>query len=624
MKKIFYIFSFFIILNVQAQNTDSLEELLVNDLSEVERVEVLNKLSRTYLFEDVDLAFKYNFQSLKLLEKLDEPRHQAEATFINGRITQLYGNLNEALNILFDALKIWYELDNSNKIMECQRAIGEIYRALTIFDLANKYLHLALNLAFKINDSLEISYTYNRMAAVAFEEKEMKKTLLYCDSTLAFHNKKDNGFLANTYNIIGAVYHTMGKEQEGLKNLHKSVYLFSKSKEKIHISNAYTNIMTCYLSLGNYDSAIYYGVISFNEAKKNKIAAYQATSAHLVAMAYEKVGDYKNAHRYLGMHIDVQYNILNQKIAHQISELETRFEMDQQELKNKELLAKTELQEKNILIQRIIIFIILFAVVIIIFFLYYANKSKKRLLEQKNMIEQQKKDLEELTQTKNKMFSIIAHDLKNPFNALLGFSTLLLEELNDKSDTPSYQYAKMLNRSGTTFYILLDNLLEWTKSQSKNVSYNYKMNDISSIIFENIKFSQLNLDEKKIELTYKVKNNVLAYFDKNSIDTVFRNLLSNAIKFTPVNGRILIILEEKENEVVIEITDNGIGINKENLESIFSIDKEVSLGTNNEKGSGLGLVLCKEFVKANRGEISIESEEDSGTSIRFSLPKNES
>lgn len=229
--------------------------------------------------------------------------------------------------------------------------------------------------------------------------------------------------------------------------------------------------------------------------------------------------------------------------------------------------------------------------------------------------------LKELIATKDKLFSIIAHDLRSPFNSIIGFSELLIENSNDILLEDSEQYIKIINSAAKNTLILLDNLLNWAKSQTGQLSFNPEKILFSEVVQEIITLSKSIAKSKNITLEYSCVANLEVFVDVNMLNTVIRNLISNAIKFTNVGGYIKVSAELKQDQVEITISDNGIGINKEKCNELFSITSNTTtLGTADENGSGLGLVLCKEFIQKNNGDIWVESEENKGSNFIFTLP----
>ncbi|MDR1672570.1 MAG: PAS domain S-box protein [Bacteroidales bacterium] len=244
--------------------------------------------------------------------------------------------------------------------------------------------------------------------------------------------------------------------------------------------------------------------------------------------------------------------------------------------------------------------------------------------ERKNAEEQLLKfagDLDESNRTKDRLFSIIAHDLKNPFNALLGFSNFLIAEVENGDMEKVKKYAQIINESANKGFELLINLLEWSRVQANRIVVTPEMLNLNDIILQNIEIGKTSALGKNIEIEFTSPGHYPAVTDKAIVNTVLRNLIGNAIKYTPQNGIIVVSVRRDNDCYVVSVKDNGTGIKEEDLPKLFRQDIIHSTpGTNNEKGTGLGLILCKDFVTKVGGVIWVESIYGQGATFFFSLP----
>jgi signal transduction histidine kinase len=251
------------------------------------------------------------------------------------------------------------------------------------------------------------------------------------------------------------------------------------------------------------------------------------------------------------------------------------------------------------------------------------TELNQKIIKQNSQLESLNESLEASNSAKDKFFSIISHDLKNPLGALRNYIELL--EFYDKMDeTKRAEIAKALNKSVNFVIELLENLLNWARSQSGRIEFNPEGLYIHEMIKKQAHSFEEILKKKDINLEFSNDFYHLIYADTNMLNTVLRNLISNAIKFTPENGRIVIksVKEDSEN-LRISIKDNGLGISKEDIEKLFRIDIHHStIGTAKEKGTGLGLILCKEFIEKHGGKIWVESKINEGAEFIFTLPIN--
>lgn len=258
------------------------------------------------------------------------------------------------------------------------------------------------------------------------------------------------------------------------------------------------------------------------------------------------------------------------------------------------------------------------------------NDISEKQKREKALIKSEQK-LRELNATKDKFFSIIAHDIKNPFNAIMGFSNLLKEDYQSFTDEERMQFIRNISQASEDVYNLLENLLKWSWTQSGNISFNPKPVNILDICNETFAVTKLQAERKNIIIESSISESIIVYADENMVKAVFRNLISNAIKFTNDNGIIKLthLLTEKRDKtnkilnkyIQIQIEDNGVGISEEDLLKLFKIEEKInSKGTKGETGTGLGLILCKEFIEKNRGEIWAKSEIGKGSCFIFTIP----
>lgn len=249
------------------------------------------------------------------------------------------------------------------------------------------------------------------------------------------------------------------------------------------------------------------------------------------------------------------------------------------------------------------------------------DQLEEELTRQKIMIEKQRKELESINATKDKFFSIIAHDLKNPFASLIGASDFLVNSSDELSPEQLKSFHEIINQSARTGYRLLENLLEWARMQTGTMAFKPKMVDLWNLVNEVVILLTGSAEQKDINLIARIDENLSAIVDENMINTVVRNLVSNAIKFTGRGGEIIVSSMLTDHFIEITVSDNGIGIPKDKIGKLFRIDeKMIQNGTENETGTGLGLILCKEFIERHKGKIRVESDLGKGSKFIFTIP----
>lgn len=252
------------------------------------------------------------------------------------------------------------------------------------------------------------------------------------------------------------------------------------------------------------------------------------------------------------------------------------------------------------------------------------KKHEAQLKELVNKLELLNQELKNSNASKDKFFSIIAHDLRSPFSSLLSFSEFLYQDIDELSKEEIKSFAENINEAAKTVFTLLENLLQWSRIQTGTISFKphqFKIYDVANKV---ISLLSNNAAIKKIELINEINPEHVVFADEDMIFSVIQNLLSNAIKFTYENGKITLNSKENNSSIEISISDNGTGIDEKDLEKLFRIDVPFTKsGTKDEKGSGLGLILCKEMIEKNGGKIWVKSKLGEGTTFTFTLYKKE-
>jgi len=249
----------------------------------------------------------------------------------------------------------------------------------------------------------------------------------------------------------------------------------------------------------------------------------------------------------------------------------------------------------------------------------FRDISARKLAEAK--LEVFNVELKELNATKDKFFSIIAHDLRNPFNLLFGYSNILTEEIEHNHFGEALELSRRIHSVSKSTYSLLENLLTWSQLQTRNISFSKEPFILGEILSPELKLMTAMAEGKNIKLVSKIGNTIEMNADKDMISTVIRNLVSNAIKFTKPGGMVTLSSETADNEIIFSVSDTGTGMSKEEVSQLFIVSKTVSKpGTAKEKGTGLGLILCKEFVTLHGGNITVVSEPGQGSRFSFTIP----
>jgi len=247
----------------------------------------------------------------------------------------------------------------------------------------------------------------------------------------------------------------------------------------------------------------------------------------------------------------------------------------------------------------------------------YAMEHKKAQLQ----LKESETELRKSNATKDKFFSIIAHDLRSPFTALLSLSDILLKHYNDLDDDTKKEYIGMIKDSSENTFKLIENLLQWSRIQRGTIEINPTSFNICDLVNRTTGLLKQSADNKNIEISSCLNQEIQAFADVNMIDTVIRNLIMNAIKFTQPGGKIGIDGYLSGSKLYLSVSDTGVGMNQKTIEKLFKVEENKSTaGTAGELGTGLGLILCKEFITINKGDIFVESEPGKGSKFTVVLP----
>lgn len=595
----------------------------------------------------------------KCLDKFEETGDEIGISrcLINlGDIYRNQGNYLLAMKSFQRSLKINEENHNQIGISHALIHIGIIFYEMKDYNKALEYYKRALDINHELDNKVEITYCLNNIALVYEKQNKLNESIKYYDQCIALG--KEIHFihiLGWANNGKGVVLSKQKKYDEALEFLSRALEIRLSRDDKKDIAQSYNSIGNLYLKTNEYSKAKNYLLKGYKIANEIENDLNLTDAAQGLSAVYEKFGDYKNSLKYHKIYKQYSDSILNQENFVRLASLEIKahFEKEKQaiELKQekKDALAAEKIKRQRAVNISLILGILLMTSLAIAALLNFIQKRKanKILTEQKDQILQKnielqnlneeiqtqseelknKNDkLEELNATKNKLFSIIAHDLKSPFNSLLGISEQLAKDHNSYSDNELETYLNLIKDGTVKTYNLLENLLTWAQSQTDKIKFSPQQLNIYELVNNVISLLKETANKKEIKLISDIDKEIEIHADINMLNTIVRNLVSNAIKFTPKNGTITIkseIIQDDSTRKVIKISvsDNGVGIPSEVKSKLFNISENITTkGTNNETGTGLGLIVCKEFVGRHGGKIWVESEENKGSEFIFTLP----
>lgn len=641
-----------------------------------EKANALRNLGVThYYLTNYRQAIEYYEQALQLYKQLDDKDGIGSTLNNSGLILESQGDFSGALKRYLEASTIFSKIDNKKKLALSYTNIGNIYYSLGRYDKALDYLTQALKIHEETADSTGLSKSYNNIGNVFLSLKDFEVAIEYYKKA-EYINKKHNNLksLSTSYSNIGTALQGQGNIKEALEYNRLSIEIARRINDQIGIISSLLNIGNIYqdegdlaqsminykealrISNSNRDGFIHASILTnlaslkikqndtdeaisllneaLNFAEKAESDVLLQKIYEQMANAWKQKGDYKRAFEFLTKHKSYIDSIYNVESNERLNRLRVSFESEQTERDNQvlrqqnitsQVALKRQQTIRNLLI---IISIIIIVFSAFLFSLYQAKKRKNELLGERNkQIMLQKEELNQLykeqfkqNETKNKFFSIVAHDLKSPFQTILGFSELLSTEYEYLTEKQRKEAAvSILSVSNDTFR-LIENLLEWGRTQTGAVRAVFKSFNVRDLVQETLPVFQAQLDKKNLKLTYDLPPLLHAWADQDMIMAVLRNLISNAIKFTPVGGSIHLSATQVDGMVRLSVKDSGMGMEDEVIERLFTFDPKVQrAGTNGERGTGLGLALCLEFMELNHGQITVKSELKKGSTFTMMI-----
>ncbi|MFA5012247.1 MAG: tetratricopeptide repeat-containing sensor histidine kinase [Ignavibacteria bacterium] len=601
----------------------------LSGFSTIDKVKLLSDSAVKYIDSNFPKSIYFGELALSFVDDDTPDSLKINLYILLFRDNHMLGNYAKALEYLYAELKILEKDYNRNKlnIATCYVNIGETYRAANDYDNAIKYITVAIDIYSGINNddsNKGLVSAYERMAAVYFELAVNKgnldfiikcKEFAFISIELADKYNLIQRKISN-WNILGAAEMYDNKPEIALKYLRMALAESQSESEYNNRINIQSNIGGCYVILKEYEKAIEICEPAYNEAKERSITVYIKMSSKILYDSYSALKQYEKAFYYLSEFTIANEIIRNEERDRKISMIEQKY---LNEIKDSEVKKERERYFILSAAGTVVILVILLGILLRNRVL---NKINKQLKENSDLISEQKTKLEEVNASQNMFFSILSHDLRNPFNGILGFLNILKNDFDNLSINEKKQYIDYVNISANQVFKLIEKLLEL--SRLKDGRYQFKLENVNirEITEQVLQLQRTNTLNKKVSLVNNIAENIFIYADKVSVDTILRNLTDNAIKFTPAGGNVSLEAEVKDGNVVIYVKDSGVGMDINDMKNIFRLDKRIiSKGTNDEKGTGLGLYVCKEMIERMNGNIKVESIIGKGSTFIVTLPK---
>ena len=647
----FTIFCCFFFVNLEAQTkiqstVDSLKiELEKSNLKDSTRALLLINLSNQIAESSPAEAMKFAKDAIGVGESIENKIFLSKAYIALGVCYKIISDYSSALDMYFKSLKIAEDIDDKSQISVCFNNIGNLYNNTNEFRKAISYFNKAIEIEEKKENTNKIASVYSNLANSYINLLNYDSALVFLNKALEIDKKFNKSiFIAKDYANIGMIYAQKKDYITSLIVLEKAREEFVKLDNKLSIMLILENIAEASFNI-TLDSS---SKLSKNEKQKylakslsyslqsEKLALELNTKRQLIDIynnlknISQETNNWKDAFKYselCGIYKDSVFNEANIK---KIKTLEAVRESKESE--HVENLRKNRLNTIYL-----VVFLLTIIIVVLVAHFFKQKKANTILKEQNLRINNSSKELEfllenlsererqlaELNNSKDKFIAIIAHDIKNPLHAIALSAEYLMLFKEKISPSDVQTSVSGIFKSTNNLLSLLQTLLDWSKAQRNQIDFVPENINIEEIIKNNIDLSFEIANKKQINIAYNISEVFNVYADRNMIDSILRNLIVNAVKFTNNNGKITIKAIKHPNEefAIIQIEDSGVGISKDDIDKLFNIEfSHTTIGSSGEKGTGLGLILCKEFVEKHGGKIWVESEVGKGSKFYFTIP----
>lgn len=556
-----------------------------------------------------DKSLSYYTSALRLAEEANDSIQIAYSNNNIGGIYRLRGNNSLALEYILKALNIFEKLEDKEGMSFCTINIGLIYRRQGNYIKALEYLNYTLRLREETNDRQGKALALNLIAEVHFEMGELNAALKYfLEVEKEYQAIDDRKGLSAAWSGIAAVFYEQKNYIKALEYRKRALELAKKISYIEGQVNNYANMGLIYAKLNNFKQADAEFAQALQIANGMKEIYVQIDTYKKFAQYNEIKKNFKDALLYFKKYTALKDSVLKQENIALISEMEAIYKTEKAEKEKTVLQKNLEIKEKQFYYLTIIL-LLMIAIGVIIYNRYLSKKSAN-------------KKLQELNSVKDTFFKLIAHDLKAPFNTILGFIDILKEDFANLSEDEKLTYINNVGIAAKQSYQLLENLLMWAQSESGKMIFNPQQLNLKNLILDSKELLMPTALSKNIQLIVECDENLSIKADLQMLQTVLRNLISNAIKFSFSNGKVLIKVLNEPKQVKVLISDEGIGMEETTIKRLFKLnDITTQNGTSGEKGTGLGLILCKDFIEHHKGKIWAESEPGKGSRFIFTIPK---
>lgn len=583
-------------------------------------------LRETHMYRESIFVQK---EALEIFRSLNDT---AEITGNLHNLAILYQRLldeDQALKLYLEVYDIEIKRQNHFGISRTANNLGGIYDRMGKFDKAIQLYKTSVASSQVIGNRQFESAAYHQLGNIYLNSYAADSAIFYYEKAAAIN--KELGFLnylGNNLFQMGEAYRQSGKSNEAILKYLGSAEVFRNNQDQRSLANALNQLALINIGLKDFETANKFASEALNEythLPADETLANIYTNYYKISKEKRR---YKESLGFLEKAVNLRDSLSKVARDKELDEIETRYEVRKIEDENSKLLADNEQKTRAIRIQQLVTLVLVILVLVILVTIYFVSRGKRQLrnlnlqlINQSRELEEKAGELESANATKDKLFSIIAHDIRNPFSAVLNFSELLLEEVEQIDNPALKMYADNIYLSSQNTFVLLENLLYWSKSQRGAITLQPSKVNLNQMVLEVLKTAKANAIESNVVLKMNLPENIFLHTDSTLLRIILGNLTGNAIRYNKPGGSVEIVAENADNEAHIKVIDTGIGMEQNRIKQIIEGKGNVPAPEKSKKeGTGLGLILCVDFVKRLGSELSIESTPGEGSIFSFTVP----
>lgn len=575
-------------------------------------------------------ALTHFFEALEHRRKLSDPKAIGMTLNNIGVAYWRLGNYEKALEAYSESLELRESIGNIKGIVVVSNNIGLIYLKLNNFEKAFEKFSFSLKLSKDHNYHFGVGYSSYNLADWHIKKGKYQKAELFAKSAIEnYYRYLELNSVAMAMNYLGQAYQGQKRFDAAEKTFRAALDTAMKVNDNHSKTVTMQNIARLLIEKNKPAEAIEYLKKSEKYSVAEKVGDLLLDNHQIMSKAYASLGNYQSALAFEKKYIQMKDSLVYTELGNRLLSWQIKYETRLQEKENIQLKYDKQLRERELenlksRQQFLVLILIVIALVLIgsIAFILYRRRVSGKILLQKNKLEEANQLLAEANETKKKLLSIIAHDLTSPFQGLFGHIEIAKEDMLQMTPDELKKQIDNISEAAHNLFSVAVGLLQWSQTQDQRIHIHKEVIDVKEIVASVLSILSMQAEKKEINLNVDIPDQMQLVSDKQLLTTILMNLCTNAIKFTPRKGMVSIKSFIHNTDMLISVSDNGVGIDPAKIDELFLLSrKKTSVGTENEKGTGFGLYISNEFANLIGGKILVESSPTSGSSFTVVIPQ---